>query len=65
MYAIETPKVSVGTNVLVRSDTMLFTYPFEVEDIHIEIAYDVLIGAGVNIYVPNHYFSDTSKSMFL
>ncbi len=44
---------------------MLFTYPFEVEDIHIEIAYDVLIGAGVNIYVPNHYFSDTSKSMFL
>jgi len=64
-YAVETKKISIGNNVVIRPGTMLFASPFEGGgSIHIEIADDVLIGAGVNIYVSNHCFNDTSKSIF-
>ncbi|WP_336240156.1 acyltransferase [Citrobacter werkmanii] len=63
-YAIETQRIAIGSNVVIRPGTMLFASPLEGGgDIHIEIADDVLIGSGVNIYVSNHSFSDTSKSI--
>lgn len=65
-YAIETQKISIGRNVVIRPGTMLFASPLDGGgDTHIKIADDVLIGSGVNIYVSNHRFSDTSKTISL
>ncbi len=65
-YAIETQRIAIGNNVVIRPGTMLFASPLVGGgDIHIDIADDVLIGSGVNIYVSNHIFTDISKSISL
>jgi len=65
-YAIETQKISIGSNVVIRPGTMLFASPLEGGgDVHIDISDDVLIGSGVNIYVSNHTYTDMSKPISL
>lgn len=65
-FAVETKKISIGNNVVIRPGTMLFASPLDGGgNTHIKIADDVLIGSGVNIYVSNHCFSDTSKPISL
>ncbi|WP_196210803.1 DapH/DapD/GlmU-related protein [Citrobacter sp. Res13-Sevr-PEB04-36] len=59
-YAVETRKISIGNNVVIRPGTMLYASPHgEENDVHIIIEDDVLIGSSVHIYVSNHIFSDT------
>ncbi|WP_249360898.1 acyltransferase [Citrobacter sp. wls613] len=59
-------KISIGNNVVIRPGTMLFASPLDGGGVtHIEIADDVLIGLGVNIYISNHSFSDINKSIYL
>ncbi|EHG7581698.1 MULTISPECIES: acyltransferase [Citrobacter] len=65
-YAIETQKITIGDNVVIRPGTMLFASPLgSSEDVHIKISDDVLIGSGVNIYVSNHSFSDATLPISL
>lgn len=58
-YAIETQKIAIGDNVVIRPGTMLFASPYgEEKKLHILIEDDVLIGSSVHIYVSNHKFFD-------
>lgn len=60
-YAIETQKIAIGNNVVIRPGTMFFASPYgEEKKLHIIIEDDVLIGSSVHIYVSNHMFSDIS-----
>lgn len=60
-YAIETDKIALGNNVVIRPGCMLFASPLDVNKPHIIIEEDVLLGAGVHIYVSNHSFADVSR----
>jgi acetyltransferase-like isoleucine patch superfamily enzyme len=53
-YAICTYNISIGKNVIIRPNTMLFAG--ESDDEQITIEDDVAIGAGVHCYVNNHAF---------
>lgn len=60
-YAIETAKIYIGDNVVIRPGTMLFASPYGNDIItHIKIESDVLIGSCVHIYVSNHEYADIS-----
>lgn len=60
-YAIETDKIHLGNNVVIRPGTMLFASPLSNDLKQIVIEDDVMLGSGVHIYVSNHTFSDVSK----
>jgi acetyltransferase-like isoleucine patch superfamily enzyme len=53
-YAVVCSNISIGKNVVIRPLTMLFADDFE----QIVIEDDVMIGAGVHIYVNNHKFDN-------
>ena len=55
-YAITCSKISLGKNVIIRPQTMLFADPRENDEGFIIIEDDVMIGSGVHIYVSNHKF---------
>jgi len=55
-YAITCSNISIGNNVTIRPTTMIFAD----NDAGVEIENDVLISAGVHIYVNDHRFNDTS-----
>jgi len=55
-YAICTFNISIGKNVVIRPNTMLFAD--ETPDGRIIIEDDVAIGAGVHCYVNNHAFDN-------
>lgn len=60
-YAITCSKISLGDNVVIRPNTMLFADPREGEQGHIVIEDNVMVGSGVHIYVANHRFDDVNK----
>lgn len=49
-YAVVCSRISIGANVVVRPNTMLFSS----EDADIILEDNVMMGAGVHIYVNNH-----------
>jgi acetyltransferase-like isoleucine patch superfamily enzyme len=53
-YAVYCSKISLGRRVVIRPGTMLFADTFE----GITIEDDVLLGAGVHMYVNDHRFED-------
>lgn len=53
-YAVWCDHISIGYNVVIRPNTMLFAEP----EAYIYISDDVLIGAGVHIYTNNHRFDN-------
>lgn len=60
-YAIETHKIALGDNVIIRPNTMLFASPLSDSSIQISIKDNVMLGSGVHIYVSNHAFKDITK----
>ncbi len=60
-YAITCSKISLGDNVIIRPNTMLFADPREGENGSIVIEDDVMLGSGVHIYVANHRFDNTNE----
>lgn len=60
-YAITCSKISLGNNVIIRPNTMLFADPREGENGSIIIEDNVMLGSGVHIYVANHRFDDINK----
>lgn len=63
-YAVGTKHIKIGSNVAIRPSTMFFAVPDESDNIYITIGDNVLIGAGVHVYVSNHAFEDTSKPIY-
>jgi len=55
-YAVYCSKISIGRRVVIRPLTMLFAD----SDNLIVIKDDVMLGSGVQIYVNNHSYEDTS-----
>lgn len=55
-YAISCNKISIGKNVIIRPQTMLFADPRDEENGSITIEDHVMVGSGVHIYVANHKF---------
>lgn len=62
-YAVETKNIAIGKHVVIRPGTMLFASP-AAADLQIIIEDYVLIGSGVQVYVSNHSFNDTSKPIY-
>lgn len=62
-YAIVCSKISIGNNVIIRPNTMLFAYPSSNEDGSIIIEDDVMIGSGAHIYVSNHKYESSATSI--
>lgn len=62
-YAITCSKISIGANVIIRPNTMLFADPREGNDGQIFIDKDVMIGSGVHIYVSNHRYDMQEKNI--
>lgn len=60
-YAIETGKISLGNNVVIRLGTMLFASPQSDTSIQISIEENAMLGSGDHIYVSNHAFNDVSR----
>jgi len=57
-YAVFCSNIKIGKNIVIRPQSMLFAAPGTEAGIVIED--DVLLGAGVHIYVTKHKFSDSS-----
>lgn len=55
-YAITCSKISIGKNVIIRPNTMLFADPRDSFDGYIYIENNVMLGSGVHIYVSNHRY---------
>lgn len=55
-YAIYCSQIKIGSNVIIRPQSMLFAD----ENTQIIIEDNVLIGSGVHIYVDNHRYDDIS-----
>ncbi|NQZ26990.1 MAG: acyltransferase [Colwellia sp.] len=62
-YAIACSKISIGKNVVIRPNTMLFADPRKGNDGSIIIEDDVMLGSGVHIYVGNHRFDLPNKNI--
>lgn len=63
-YAINTHRIMIGQQVVIRPATMLFASQNGNVASQIIIEDFVLIGSGVHIYVSNHNFSDPSTAIF-
>lgn len=59
-YAIACSKISIGENVVIRPNTMLFSDP-RPNGAEIIISDNVLIGSGVHFYTNNHRFDLNDK----
>lgn len=57
-YAVCTSKIHIGNNVIIRPGSMLFADYEKHGNIFIED--DVLLGAGIQLYVNNHRYDDPS-----
>ncbi|ATG76500.1 acyltransferase [Pseudoalteromonas sp. 1_2015MBL_MicDiv] len=62
-YAVESKKISIGKNVIIRPQSMLFASPNS-EEIQIVIEDYVLVGSGVHLYVSNHEFRDKTRPIY-
>lgn len=63
-YAINTDRICIGRDVIIRPGSMLFASPYEPDRCHIQIGDFALIGSGVQIYVSNHDFSDPTQAIY-
>jgi acetyltransferase-like isoleucine patch superfamily enzyme len=61
-YAVGCSKIKIGKRVVIRPNTMLFGDTYEPLNISITIGDDVMLGAGVHIYVNNHRFDHVHTS---
>ena len=61
-YAIECSRIHIGAKVVIRPATMLFADP-RMDGLSITIEDEVMLGAGVHIYVANHVFADVHTSI--
>jgi acetyltransferase-like isoleucine patch superfamily enzyme len=59
-YAIHCSNIKIGSNVVIRPESILMA----TKECEIDIQEDVLIGSGVHIHVPNHRFEDTSVPIY-
>lgn len=59
-YAICCSNINIGKRVIIRPGTMLFADPRE-NGGGITLEDDVMLGAGVHIYVANHRFDDPNR----
>lgn len=59
-YADNCSSISIGKNVVVRPGTMLFSEAGD-ETPEIIIEDDVQLGPGIQMYVPNHSYSDPDR----
>jgi len=57
-YAVGCSKIEIGNRVIIRPNTMLFADTVMEMDCSIKIEDDVMMGAGIHIYVNNHKFDD-------
>ena len=57
-YAVGCSKIEIGDRVIIRPNTMLFGDTIIDMGCSIKIEDDVMIGAGVHIYVNNHRFDN-------
>ena len=64
-YAIACSKISIGDNVIIRPNTMIFADPRKGNLGHVIIEKDVMLGSGVHIYVANHCFNLANKNIIL
>ena len=55
-YAIVCSKISLGENVVIRPNTMIFADPREGDAGSVVIEDNVMLGSGVHIYASNHRF---------
>ncbi|MDY7829116.1 hypothetical protein UXA55_05890 [Aeromonas caviae] len=60
-YAIETGRISLGKNVVIRPGSMLFASHQSDLSIQISIEENAMLGAGGHIYVSNHAFNDVTR----
>ncbi|MDZ4150151.1 acyltransferase [Methylicorpusculum sp.] len=58
-YAICCSNINIGKRVIIRPETMLFADPRD-QGAGITLEDDVMLGAGVHIYVANHRFDDAN-----
>lgn len=58
-YAVGCSGISIGNRVVIRPGTMLHANPL-IPDVGITIEDDVMIGAGVHIYLDQHAFDNPS-----
>ena len=62
-YAYGCSKISIGNNVVIRPNTMMFADPKE-NGGEILIEDKVLIGSGVHFYVTNHKFDNINRPIY-
>lgn len=62
-YAIICSQISIGENVIIRPNTMLFAGTKDGENGYITIEDNVMIGSGVHVYVQNHRYSIVGKDI--
>lgn len=62
-YAVGCSKIEIGNRVIIRPEVMLFGETVIDMDCSIKIDDDVMMGAGVQIYVNNHKFDRTDISL--
>lgn len=58
-YLVEGHNISIGDRVVIRPSAMIFADDYA----EIKIGNDVLIGAGVHMYVNDHKFDDPEKTI--
>jgi acetyltransferase-like isoleucine patch superfamily enzyme len=63
-YAVNTHRISIGKQVVIRPGTMLFASQLGDLEQQITIEDYVLIGSGVHIYVSNHVFTDPTIAIY-
>jgi len=62
-YAIVCSKISLGKNVVIRPNSMLFAYPSLEDEGSIIIHDDVMVGSGVHIYVASHKYESRDTAI--
>jgi acetyltransferase-like isoleucine patch superfamily enzyme len=62
-YAITCSKISLGDNVVIRPNTMLFADPRDTKEGAIILEDNVMLGSGVHIYVSNHRYDMGNKDI--
>jgi len=62
-YAVTCSKISIGNNVIIRPNTMLFADPKVGNQGQIIIENNVMLGAGVHIYVDTHRYDMKDRNI--
>lgn len=57
-YVVGCSQIEIGSRVIIRPGTMLFGETNEPMEVSIKIEDDVMLGAGIHIYVNNHKYGN-------